>query len=660
MFAGICMFVIHLKRMIIKGKIPILIVAAFAWIVIISSCANPGMPVGGPQDTIPPVLIKTEPQYKSLNFKGKEVKLTFNEYIATENISEALVISPPMIKKPVIRTKSKTLVIEFNEELKDSATYSLDFKNSIADNNEKNELENFRFSFSTGDVFDSLRVAGRLMNAFNLEPIDKGLVLIHKNLHDSAVYRVTPDYIARTDKEGIFMIDNIAPGKYHLFSIVDANNNLLYDEGAEEVAFEDSLIIPSAEFVEEVDTIFTATDTIVVMGHTHFFPEPVFLHQFTEDIFEQFLDSYTRDTRYKCTFVFNESVKDSFELNLIEKNATNWYQIEYNENVDSLIVWIADTTVARVDTLLMEVCYLQLDSMNQLYLQKDTVEMNFTDKEDDRSKKKKKADDELETPEPVIQFNLQTDISGSVVELNKNIGINFPEPIFAYDSTKIVLYLSDDTLKKPLNFKFEKDTFEYRKYNILHQWESEEKYTLQIDSAAFTNIYGITSRKSTTKFSAREEDYYGTVNLKFTGVEMPVIVELLTNNADEKVVVKKTISNDEIVKFDYLKPEKYKVKFIYDRNGNGKWDTGSYQDKSQPETVSYINEVIKVRSNWEIEIAQDLKPDKTFVKNIRDLEEEEKQRKEEEEKARKEKEQENSPQQMQNPLQGTGGSGILR
>ena len=644
----------------IKGKIPILIVAALAWIVIISSCANPGMPVGGPLDTIPPVLVKTDPGYKSLNFKGKDVKLTFNEYIATENISEALVISPPMIKKPIIRTKSKTLVIEFNEELKDSATYSLDFKNSIADNNEKNELENFRFSFSTGDVFDSLRVAGRLMNAFNLEPIDKGLVLLHRNLHDSAVYRVRPDYIAKTDKEGLFMIDNIAPGKYHLFSIVDVNNNLLYDEGAEEMAFEDSLIIPSAEFVEEVDTIFTSTDTIVVMGHTHFFPEPVYLQQFTEDIFDQFLDSYTRNTRYKCTFVFNESVKDSFELNLIENNATNWYQIEYNENVDSLIVWIADTTVARMDTLLMEVCYLQLDSMNQLYVQKDTIEMKFEDKVDERSKKKKKSDDEKEIPEPVIQFNLQTDISSSVVELNKNIGINFPEPVLTYDSTKIILYLSDDTLKKPLNFKFEKDTIEYRKYNISYQWKPEEKYTLQIDSAAFTNIFGITSRKLTMKFSAREEDYYGTVNLKFTGVEMPVIVQLLTNNAEEKVVVKKTISNDGNVQFHYLKPEKYRIKFIYDWNGNGKWDTGSYQDKTQPETVSYINEVIKVRSNWEIEIARDLKPDKTFVKKIRDLEEEEKQRKEAEEKARKEKEQENSPQQMQNPLQGPGGSGILR
>ena len=644
----------------IKGKIPILIVAALAWIVIISSCANPGMPVGGAKDTIPPVLVKTEPGYKSLNYKGKDVQLTFNEYIATEEISEVLVISPPMIKKPIIRTKSKTLVIEFNEDLKDSATYSLDFKNSIADNNEKNELENFRFSFSTGDVFDSLRVAGRLMNAFNLEPIDKGLVLIHKNLHDSAVYRVTPDYISKTDKEGLFMIDNIAPGKYHLFSIVDANNNLLYDEGAEEMAFEDSLIIPSAEFVEEVDTIYTATDTIVVMGHTHFLPEPIYLKQFTEDIFDQFLDSYERNTRYKSTFVFNKSVKDSFELNLIGNNATNWYQIEQNENVDSLIVWIADTTVARMDTLLMEVCYLQLDSMSRIYLQKDTVAMDFTDKEDDKSKKKKKSDNEEETPEPILQFNLQTDISGSVVELNKNIGISFPEPILTYDSTKIILYLSDDTLKKPLNFKFEKDTSEYRKYNISCQWEPEEKYALQIDSAAFTNIFGITSRKLTTKFSAREEDYYGTVTLKFTSVEIPVIVQLLTNSDDEKVIVEKTIEKNGSVLFDYIKPEKYRIKVIYDKNGNGKWDTGSYQDKVQPERVSYHNEVVKVRSNWEAEFSWDLKPDLNFVKKIRDLEEEEKQRKEAEEKARKEKEQENSPQQMQNPIQGSGVSGIMR
>ncbi len=644
----------------IKGKIPILIVAALAWIVIISSCANPGMPVGGAKDTIPPVLVRTDPGYKSVNFKGNNVKLTFNEYIAMEEISEALVISPPMIKKPIIRTKSKTLVIEFNEDLKDSTTYSLDFKNSIADNNEKNGLENFRFSFSTGNVFDSLRVTGRLMNAFNLEPVDKGLVLLHRNLHDSAVYSVRPDYIAKTDKEGVFMIDNIAPGKYHLLSLTDGNTNLLYDEGAEEMAFEDSLIIPSAKYVEEVDTIFTKTDTIVVYGHTDFFPLPVYLRQFTENIFDQYLKTSTRDTRYKCTFVFNESVKDSFQLNLIENNATNWYQIEYNENADSLIVWIADTTVARIDTLLMEVCYLQLDSLSKLYLQRDTVAMNFVDKVDDRPKKKKKSEDEEEIPEPVVQFNWQTNISSSVVELNENIGITAAEPVSLFDSTKIVLYLAEDSLKKPLIFKFEKDTTEYRKYNILYQWEPETNYTLEIDSAASTNIFGVTSRKLTTKFSGRAEDYYGTVSLKFTCVEMPIIVQLVTNSANEKVVAEKMIEKNGSVLFDYLKPEKYIVKVIYDKNGNGKWDTGSYQDKVQPERVSYINEVIKVRSNWEKEYSWDLKPDLTFVKKIRDIELEEQQRKDAEEKARKEKGKGESPQQMQNFMQGSGGSGIMR
>ncbi|MFW5773724.1 MAG: Ig-like domain-containing protein, partial [Tangfeifania sp.] len=150
----------------IIDKLPYFIVAAFAWIVIISSCANQGMPTGGPKDTIPPVLIHTEPDYKALNYEGGEVRLTFNEFIIPDAVSEKLVVSPPLEKRPTILTKLKTLIIRFNEELKDSTTYSLDFKNSVVDNNERNPLENLRFSFSTGDVYDSLRVAGKVLNSF--------------------------------------------------------------------------------------------------------------------------------------------------------------------------------------------------------------------------------------------------------------------------------------------------------------------------------------------------------------------------------------------------------------------------------------------------------------------------------------------------------------
>ena len=149
----------------LKGKLPFFIVAMLAWVVIISSCANIGMPAGGPRDSVPPILLETSPEYRALNFDKKDVRFTFNEYLQTDKISEQLVISPPLEKRPSIKTKSKTLIIEFNEDLKDSVTYSLDFKNSIVDNNEQNPLKNLRFSFSTGPEYDSLRVAGRVINA---------------------------------------------------------------------------------------------------------------------------------------------------------------------------------------------------------------------------------------------------------------------------------------------------------------------------------------------------------------------------------------------------------------------------------------------------------------------------------------------------------------
>ncbi len=653
------MFVDRFLKMTIKGKIPLLFIAALTWIVIISSCANIGMPTGGPRDSLPPVLLETTPEFKALNYAGDEVRFTFNEYINTESISEELVISPPLTKRPVIRTKSKTLIIEFNEELKDSTTYSLDFKNSVADNNEKNPYKNMRFSFSTGDVYDSLRVAGRVMKAFNLEPVEKSLLMLYSNLHDSAVFTLQPDYIAKTDKTGMFLIDNIAPGEYHLFSISDANNNMKYDEGAEEIAFIDSLIMPFATFQEELDTLVSGVDSFLILGHTHFFPEPLYLKQFTEDIFEQYLDSYKRESREKCIFVFNESVKDTFKVNLLTKSTVDeWYQLEFNKKVDSLIMWITDTTLVNLDSLLMEVSYFQLDSAEQLYVKKDTLELNFIKKEADSKKKKRASDDEEDKPEPIPQFNWQTSISSSTVELNQTIGLIAPEPISSFNFEQLRLYLTDDTLKSPLGFTIEKDTMAWRRYNLSYQWEPETDYTLEIDSAASINIYGITSKKLTKKFSSREEDYYGSVNLILSGVEMPMILQLVQNNEEEKVLYENMISEDGSVLFDYLAPGKLKIKVIYDRNGNGKWDNGSFQDKIQPEGVMYVNEIHKVRSNWDEEIRWNVKPDPTFVKNIRDLELEEQRRKEAEKKAHEEAERNQG--QDRNLFQESGGSDIFR
>jgi len=119
-----------------------------------------------------------------------------------------------------------------------------------------------------------------------------------------------------------------------------------------------------------------------------------------------------------------------------------------------------------------------------------------------------------------------------------------------------------------------------------------------------------------------------------------MLVQVLENADEEDVLYEKIAIEDSELIFDYLSPNKYKVKVIYDENGNGEWDTGSNQDKYLPERVAYINEVKKVRSNWDNEIDWKLEADPTFTKNIVDKELEEQRRKEAEEKARQERENE--------------------
>jgi hypothetical protein len=643
----------------ILDKLPYFIVAGFAWIVIVSSCANQGMPTGGPRDSLPPVLVGTHPDYKALNYDGNEVRLTFDEFIIPDQILEMMVVSPPLEKRPTILTKSKTLIVRFTEDLRDSVTYSLDFKNAIVDNNERNPMDNLRFSFSTYDQLDTLRVAGKVINGFNLEPVEDALVMLHKNLHDSAVYSLRPDYIAKTDENGIYLFDNLQEGKYHLFALNDLNNDMLYNEGAEEIAFHDTLVVPSAEYHAEADTLASGADSLLISGHIHFLPEPIYLRQFTEKIFEQYLKTSRRDSRYQCTFVFNETVSDSFNIQLVDTLVPDWYVLEPNQNFDSLTVWIADTTLAARENIKMEISYFQLDSLNELYLHKDTVDMDFADKEDDSRRRRRNArdDEEEEGPPPVPQFNWNTNLSTSGFDLNRDILLTAPHPVKYIDPQAIRIFLAEDTLKTPLNFKFERDSLSLRNFRLSFPWESETSYTLETDSAASVNIYGVTSKALSSTFRTRPLDYYGTINLEMTGVEGQILVQVLQNNDTESVLEENVISEDQTVVFDYLPPEKYKVKVIFDENKNGKWDTGSFQDKFQPEKVAYINEVIKVRSNWDSNLTWFLEHDPTYTKNIRDKELEEQQRKEAEEKARQEREQELNPgQQNQNNMFVPGGT----
>src|SRR5690606_14129354 len=298
-------------------------------------------------------------------------------------------------------------------------------------------------------------------------PLENTLVLLHKNLHDSAVYTLQPDYIARTDEEGLYLFDNLAEGEYHLFSFNDLNNDMLYNEGAEEIAFHDTLIVPSAEYHAEADTIASGADSLLIAGHIHFLPEPIYLRQFTEKIYDQFLKTSKRDSRYQVTFVFNEPVSDTFNIELVDTIVPDWYVLEPNQKFDSLTMWIADTVLAAKENIRMELSYNQLDTMWQVFVQKDTVDLQFAEKEDDsRRSRRREREDEEEGPPPVPQFNWTTNLSSSGFNLNEDIVLTAPQPVKHLDPDAILVYLAEDTLNKALRVQFFQNSLPWRPYRI--------------------------------------------------------------------------------------------------------------------------------------------------------------------------------------------------
>ncbi len=634
----------HRLRIKIENSLLTLVFAIIISMALYTSCANQGMPTGGPKDSIPPILIETSPAYRALNFSGKEVSLTFNEYIISDAVSEQLVVSPPLQKRPSIRTKSKSLIVSFNEDLKSDMTYSLDFKNSVADNNERNPYKSLRMIFSTGSQIDTLRVAGAVKNAFNLESTEKILVMLHQNLNDTAISNTIPDYVARTDEKGIFLFDNVKAGTYKLFAVNDANQNLMYDSGAEEIAFADSLIIPTAEYRAEPDTLAKGADSLLIAGNTYFFPEPVYLRTFMEDFFDQFLEKSVRDTRHKSTLVFSEPVTDTLDIKLLGFENEYPFILEPNPAFDSITVWLTDTLIASNDTLKFSLTYTDIDSLDQRFLKTDTVNMVFTDRAT-RSESRRRSRDDDEVPE-IVQFSFSDNIKTTGFDLNLPVTLYSPEPIDTFDFSSVRIIMAEDLAQTPLPITIQKDTIEYRTWQIRYNWEPNMSYLLEVDSAAARNIYGITNRKISRKFTTQKDDYYGSIILQLTSVSEPMLIQLLDNSKDEKVIKTLHAQTDGSVTFDFLAPNKYKIKFIYDTNNNGKWDTGSLKTGIQPEKVAYFPEIIKVRSNWENEYPWDVTPNPEYPKKLIDKEEEEMRRKKEQEERQKQDEQEREPVQM--------------
>jgi hypothetical protein len=570
---------------------------------LLGSCANMATPNGGPYDEMPPKFLRSTPVFHATRYEGKRIEIVFDELVQVERPSENVIITPPQKKPPVVRVAGKKVRVELKDTLLPDLTYTIDFTNSIADNNEKNMLENFSFAFSTGDVIDSLEVAGIVLNAENLEPMPNILVGLHRNPADSA-FTTEPFFrTSKTNERGRFVIRNIAPGSYRLYALNDVNRDYRFDQPGEEIAFHDSLIVPYFEFAVRQDTLWKdslTVDTIRMVDYTHFLPDDLILRLFKEKFRRQYMLRPERTQPHLFALKFNAPVDTLPELTLLNGDPpeAGWYLTQRLDGNTTLNCWIADSTVWQQDTLFLQVAYLKSDSLNILRPQTDTLRLSMRRQPPAQARRRTKKNE----PEPV-EYLLPQLKPGAPAEPADTMALLFTEPLSGFTKEQLLLELQQDTLWRPVDFTLLQDSADILKYYLLRTLQYGENYRLTIDSAALHSLYGKWNNAFQTTLGIKSKDEYGHLYLHLEGVREPAFVELL--NASDAPVRKATVERGGAL-FMNLGPGKYYARLVLDANGNGVWDTGNYAEGRQPEVVFYSPKLYEMRANFEVEETWDV------------------------------------------------------
>ncbi|MFD2099937.1 Ig-like domain-containing protein [Flagellimonas iocasae] len=520
----------------------------FAFVVLaLWQCAQRGSPSGGPEDIAPPKLTRAEPENFSVNFKSDKIRLYFDELIKLQDVQQQLVVSPPLKNQPEITPQGgprKYIEIILKDTLRENTTYTINFGQSLVDNNEGNPNSFLTYVFSTGDYIDSLTLKGAVKDAYNKKADEFVSVMLYEidtAYTDSTVYKSLPNYIANTgDSLPLFELKNLKAGTYALFALKDANKNNRFDQRLDKIGFlEDTITIPTdsvylLNLFKELPDYSVSVPSYVAKNHIIF--------------------GYQGDYR-DITIETLTELPDSVQTRILkdrEKDTLNYWITP--TDIDSIIFTVANQKLEMIDTFTVKTRKLPLDSLT-----------------------------------------LSTSVRGNF-NFENTFSVLATTPIATVDSTKIGLVLNDSLIAP---YSYSLDSLE-NKIDFDFDVQPNQRYRFAFLPGAVTDFFGI--QNDTLDYNLSTGSYADYGNLRFNvggAVRYPLVVQLLTEKGD----VQREISATEPQTFEFsnLDPGNYVARVIFDDNGNGKWDTGSYLKKIQPEKISYYPDVIEVRANWEKE-----------------------------------------------------------
>ncbi len=564
-------------------------------IIIFVSCAKQSAPGGGPRDETPPKIVESKPRNKTINFSEKSFEITFDEYFVLDDINQKLMISPPLEKKTEIKTKGKTLTVSFDEDelLREDITYTFNFLDAIRDLNENNPIENYQFVFSTGNKLDSLAITGKIYDAESLDPLENVLVLFYSDSNDTLPKTTLPGYVTKARKDGSFRIDNMSEGEYSIYGLVDFNNNKIYDLGDEAFSFIDSTITISVAnnyIPPRPDSLFTKADTL---KYEKIPGKEIHLFVSTPDAKDQYLSTTDRSLPYKLSLIFARPVDpDQFSIRFLQEADSVKYLLEQNRGLDTITVWLKDSIVSALPFISAEILYPETDSTGTLAEITDTIDFRYSAPKATRGRKDIRAES--------LTYRLFTGLRSGLPP-GKNPHYTFNVPMTDPDTSMLNLFMISDTNLLRMDYKIVRDSANDKRFNLYHSFMEDSAYLLITDKGVFTDIFGNRNDSAGVRFVIRNRETFGSLILIFSGFNGRVIFQLLNS---EEVVIREnllTLPEDSRIEYPFLEKGEYRLKMIFDTDGNGKWTPGDFNVKRQPEPVTYYKDALKIKVAWELE-----------------------------------------------------------
>ena len=586
-----------------------------------AACASIGNPDGGRFDETPPRVVGSSPVDGAVNVSKRKVQILFDEYIKLEKASEKVVISPPQIEPANVRADGKRVKVDFYDSLRANTTYTIDFSDAIEDNNEGNPMGQYTFSFSTGDVIDTMQVSGRVLNAADLEPIKGIMVGLYPadSTWNDTLFRTRPFLrVSRTNGEGRFTIKGVKDGAYRVRALEDKDGDFVFSQKNERVAFDTTVYVTGSFPDVRMDTVWRDSlwyDSIRVVPYTHYIPDDVLLLAFLEDGQERHLlkTAYPEPTSF--TFYFtapSDSTPRIKGLNFDERCLV----ADASLKNDTVTFWVTDTAlIHRQDTLSMILSYMETDTLGQLVVTNDTLDLSpkttyakiaaerskqIEAWEKDRERRQKKAKKPLpyeENPYERTWLEAGFKPSGSLAP-NQNVRYLAKEPILEVDTTKIHFYVKKDTDWLPAPFLFMPEERSAKSYMLYAEWEPGQKYRFVMDTAAVVSVLEHESKSVRQEFHVRAVEEYGSIFIHVISPDTGVVVQLLSKN--DKVEAQQRTDKEGNADFFFMKPGEYYMRCYVDANGNGQWDTGDYASGLQPERVYYFGKPLPLKAQWDL------------------------------------------------------------